>query len=186
MNNYVFVYGSCMNTEDLNRTTKATFISAATLFDYKLGFTRHSQAREGGVADIIQSAGDYLEGCLYQVQSLSALDAREGHPTIYKRRKIKVLVHEQMAYGTVWVYEVVNKAVKEFKPSNSYSSLILEGAKEHLSDDYFVQLEFNLSKVRVVKPLAKKKKPRKKSVMASIEDDFKEYQARLFERVGLE
>jgi len=170
-----------MSQTDLNRTTKAEFVSAATLFDYKLGFTRFSEHREGGVADIIKSPGDYLEGCLFKVQSLTALDRREGHPTIYKRRKIKVLVHSQMTYGTVWVYEVVNKVKKEFKPSEGYANLIREGARQFLSDDYYAQLEWNLDQVRVIKPSRKKK-----ALLASIEDDWKEYQTRLFERVGLD
>lgn len=185
MNNYVFVYGSCMNEEDLNRTTKATFISAATLFDYKLGFTRHSQAREGGVADIVKSAGDYLEGCLFKVDNLAALDRREGHPTIYKRRKIKVLVHSQMAFGTVWVYEVVNKAKNEYKPSENYAYLIREGAKQFLSNDYFAQLEWNLDQYRITKNPKKTSIPSKR-LIESMERDYEQYQADLFERVGLE
>jgi cation transport regulator ChaC len=181
VNNYVFVYGSCMNKEDLNRTTKAEFVSAATLYDYTLGFTRHSENRQGGVADILKSPGDYLEGCLFKVQSLAALDRREGHPTIYKRRKIKVLVHSQMTFGTVWVYEVVNKSKQEFKPSEEYAYLIREGAKQYLSDDYFAQLEFNLDQFRVSKP-----KKKVKSFVATMEEDFERYQLDLFERVGLD
>lgn len=145
---YYFAYGSCMSLKDIKRTTPAEFVSAATLYDYKLAFTRYSAGRKGGVADVVQSDGDYLEGVVFKIKNLKALDRREGHPYAYKRRKIKVLIHERMKFISVWTYEVVRKEEFEIKPSNMYSNLIREGARAFLSDHYNAELERNLRSFR--------------------------------------
>lgn len=147
-NHLYFAYGSCMNLKDIRRTTPAEFVSAATLFDYKLAFTRYSQGRKGGVADVVKASGDYIEGVLFRIQDLKALDTREGAPHCYKRKKIKVLVHETMKFVNVWTYEVVRKEEYEIQPSEYYKRLIREGAQQFLSKDYVIDLEANLSRFR--------------------------------------
>lgn len=147
-NHLYFAYGSCMNLKDIRRTTPAEFVSAATLFDYKLAFTRYSAGRKGGVADVVAAVGDYVEGVLFRISDLKALDAREGAPYCYKRRKIKVLVHGTMKFATVWTYEVVNKEEFEINPSEHYKKLIREGAQRFLSKEYVTDLEENLSRFR--------------------------------------
>lgn len=147
-NHLYFAYGSCMNLRDIRRTTPAEFISAATLFDYRLAFTRYSKGRRGGVADVVKSSGDYVEGVLFKIQDLKALDAREGAPYCYKRQKVKVLVHGSMKFVNVWTYEVVRKEEYEIKPSEAYKRLIREGAQQFLSKDYIVDLEANLKRFR--------------------------------------
>lgn len=148
MKHFIFVYGSCMNLKDLNRTTKAEFVSAATLYDYKLGFTRYSHNRKGGVADIIYSAGDYLEGVVFKVDDLKAMDSREGHPHIYRRDKVRVLAHKASAWLEVWTYEVVNKERYEIQPSDGYLKLLQDGADCYLSKQYNKDLTKNLKRFR--------------------------------------
>lgn len=145
---YYFAYGSCMNEKDIRRTTPAEFVSAATLYDYKLAFTRYSSGRRGGVADIVKSSGDYVEGVLFKVKDLAALDRREGAPFAYKRKRVKVLVHERMKIISVMTYEVTNKEPYEIKPSESYKRLILDGAKQFLSKTYQKELKANLNRFR--------------------------------------
>jgi cation transport regulator ChaC len=147
---YYFAYGSCMSLKDIRRTTPAEFVAAATLFDHKLAFTRYSHGRQGGVADVVQSVGDYVEGVLFKVYDLKALDRREGHPTAYRRRKVKVMVKTSkgLKFVSVWTYEVVRKEAYEIQPSESYQRLIREGARSFLSLDYQIELEANLKRFR--------------------------------------
>lgn len=145
---YYFAYGSCMSLKDIQRTTPAEFVSAATLFDYKLAFTRYSQGRRGGVADVIKSSGDYVEGVLFKVSNLKSLDAREGHPICYKRKKVKVLLHDRPKLLTVWTYEVVRKESFEIRPTKAYLDLIREGARQFLSREYQRELESNFRRFR--------------------------------------
>ena len=147
-NHLYFAYGSCMNLKDIRRTTPAEFVSAATLFDYRLAFTRYSSGRKGGVADVVKASGDYVEGVLFKIHDLKALDIREGAPYCYKRRKVKVLVHDSETFVNVWTYEVVNKEPYEIEPSAYYKKLIEEGAKQFLSKEYRADLKANLSKFR--------------------------------------
>jgi cation transport regulator ChaC len=133
-----FAYGSCMSPKDFARTSKGKMIGSATLFDYRLGFTRYSKNRQGGVADIVPSGGDYVEGILWEVPSLKPIDKREGHPHIYRRVRVKVFIPslERFVYATT--YEVLEKGIldpREYAPSKQYANLILEGAK-FLSEDY--------------------------------------------------
>lgn len=145
---YYFAYGSCMSLKDIKRTTPAEFVSAATLFDYRLAFTRYSQGRRGGVADVVKSSGDYVEGVLFKVFDLPALDRREGHPFAYKRKKVKVLVHNKLKLINVWTYEVVRKESYEIKPSKAYLDLIRQGASQFLSPEYAKDLEANFKRYR--------------------------------------
>lgn len=145
---YYFAYGSCMSTRDLSRTTKAEFISAGTLFDYKLAFTRYSVGRKGGVADVVESAGDFVEGVIFKVKDLKALDRREGHPFAYKRVPIKVYDHDHRKFRKVWTYVVTNKEPYEIRPSRKYADLIREGARQFLSLSYREDLEANLKQFR--------------------------------------
>jgi hypothetical protein len=133
---------------DIEKTTPAEFISAATLFDYKLAFTRYSQRRRGGVVDVIKSSGDYVEGVLFKVSNLKALDAREGHPFCYKRKKVKVLVHNKPKLLDVWTYEVTYKESFEIRPTKDYLDLIREGARQFLSQEYQRDLEQNFRRFR--------------------------------------
>jgi hypothetical protein len=133
-----FAYGSCMSEKDLARTVKAKKIGTATLYDYKLGFTRYSIGREGGVADIVPSPSDYVEGVLFEVPNFKGLDKREGHPTIYRRKRVKVLMNEFQVFTYAYTYEVLEKSIidpKEYAPSEYYKGLIFEGAKA-LSQEY--------------------------------------------------
>lgn len=125
-----FAYGSCMNPDDFFRTApNATFLGAATLHHYRLGFTHYSRLRGGGVADIIQEQGECVEGILYDLSArdLLSLDAREGAPLVYRRKNIVVEIPSGKTEKAL-TYEVVRKLSEEVPPSIEYSMLIWNGA----------------------------------------------------------
>ncbi|QFG05325.1 gamma-glutamyl cyclotransferase [Bacillus phage 055SW001] len=147
MSHLYFAYGSCMDIEDLRRTTPAEVVTRGVLNDYRLAFTRYSRGRKGGVADIVHSVGDYVEGVVFRVQDLAALDAREGCPKAYRRRRACIVagvVHPQLM--NVWTYEVVNKSREEIAPSETYQNLIMSGADKYLSKEYRKELKRNLKR----------------------------------------
>ena len=133
-----------MNAEDLSRSVDAKFVSSAKLFDYKLAFTLYSPRREGGVADIVKSKGDHLEGVLLEVPDFVGLDIREGHPTVYFREEIEVQNLTTGEFVKTQTYMVVNKTIHEVRPSEYYASLITSGATQFLSKEYQEALRVNL------------------------------------------
>jgi cation transport regulator ChaC len=140
-----FAYGSCMNLKDIARTVDAEFVGPATLYDYRIGFTRYSPKRKGGVADIVPAPGEKMEGVLFKVSSFKELDIREGAPFAYKRCKVKVQPKGSKDLIEVTTYTVVNKAETEFTPHENYLNLILNGAKQ-LSPEYQEQLKLKFKK----------------------------------------
>jgi hypothetical protein len=105
------------------------------LENYKLGFTRHSDDRNGGVADIISSHGDFCWGVVFDVTQtdLDILDEKEGVKYGSYRRFT-------LPNGMV-TYEVVQKE-KCVQPSNKYVDIIIEGARHYgLPPDWIKHLE---------------------------------------------
>ncbi len=83
-----FAYGSCTNVESFKETLriagyedKFTICGVGILNGYRLAFTRFSGRWGGGVLDIIESAGDYVLGVVYEIpeRAVSAIDKREGY-----------------------------------------------------------------------------------------------------------
>jgi len=82
-----FAYGSNMNSDDLATWCRGhqTDIrlgnpKVASLPDFKLAFTRHSEQRNGGVADIVRAPGETVWGVLFEVDevSLKNIDKKRG------------------------------------------------------------------------------------------------------------
>jgi gamma-glutamylcyclotransferase (GGCT)/AIG2-like uncharacterized protein YtfP len=133
-----FAYGSCMDEVDFKRTVERyKVLGNAALQDYKLSFSLYGKSRGGGVADIIFSPEDVVEGVLYQFDSkyLPALDVREGVAEgAYQRIEINVTHQQQLI--KVYTYQVVNKSDKEIKPTAEYVRLIVNGLQKHGSEAY--------------------------------------------------
>jgi len=127
---FYFAYGSCMNVPDLLRSgVGAIQQGTVVLKNYRLTFSRYSYSRGGGVADIVKQRGEFVEGILYWVPNLTALDVREGAPYVYRRKRVRVHLTDGGEPMTVWTYEVVDKAMIEYAPSRHYALLIWEGAR---------------------------------------------------------
>jgi cation transport regulator ChaC len=140
-----FAYGSCMNQADLARSEpRAVYLGSAVLRNYRLAFSRFSQFRGGGVADIVREPGEWIEGVLFEVPDFEALDRREGAPFVYRRRKVRVYPESLGGrWRWAWTYEVVEKSPVEIAPSREYALLIWEGARV-LSLEYRKKLKENL------------------------------------------
>ena len=97
------------------------------LENYKIGFTRESARRGGGVADILESKGDYCYGIVFDVteDDLEIIDDKEwvkpDHQGAYERF---YLSNDLVTY-------VANKKGEFFQPSDKYLNVIIEGAKNY-------------------------------------------------------
>lgn len=135
-----FAYGSCMDPDSFSYTVDPRYfevVGAAVLRDYTLAFTLYSGNRDGGVADVIPSSGDYVEGVLYNLRSeaLPPLDEREGVSVgLYEQQTIAVECNNNTIEAMT--YMVVQKSPVEIPPSTAYAQLIYNGAVQYLSFSY--------------------------------------------------
>ncbi|SEM72409.1 gamma-glutamylcyclotransferase family protein [Lihuaxuella thermophila] len=137
---YYFAYGSCMDAESFSNTVgKENYevLGAAVLPDYRLAFNLYSETRKGGVADVVMSPGDQVEGVLYRLspEALPPLDQREG-VELGRYRRVYVNVHWQGRVLSAMTYTVVEKLPDEIPPSMEYARLVYNGARQQLSDAY--------------------------------------------------
>jgi gamma-glutamylcyclotransferase (GGCT)/AIG2-like uncharacterized protein YtfP len=137
-----FAYGSNMGLTALReRCPSARQLGIARVEGYRLGFTRYSKKRGGGVADLVPAPGRVVWGALFDVgDELELLDGFEGVPTAYRRELWKVTTPEGSVLEA-WVYVVAEK-VAEMLPSREYWELLVEGAREAgLSAEYVAEIE---------------------------------------------
>ncbi|WP_102349037.1 gamma-glutamylcyclotransferase family protein [Bacillus sp. Marseille-P3661] len=148
MANY-FAYGSCMSLKDIRRTVgTAQYVGPATLQNYRLGFTKFSKGRQGGVADIVPAAGEKVEGIVFSVPDFIALDRREGvHIQAYKRISLKIELQTTGEEVETETYTVVHKEKEEIIPSEEYMNIILDGAC-NLSEHYQNMLKERFDKFK--------------------------------------
>ncbi|MBA4492946.1 gamma-glutamylcyclotransferase family protein [Paenactinomyces guangxiensis] len=137
---HYFAYGSCMDIDSFLKTVgegNCEIAGAATLKNYRLAFNLFSEYRQGGVADIVASPGDYVEGVLYRLkpEALPALDEREGVGT-GRYRRMDITVEYNGTEIRTMTYTVVHKEKEELSPGNDYAQLIYNGAVRHLSGTY--------------------------------------------------
>ena len=126
-----FAYGSNLGVSQLHRRCpRARQVGVAELRGHRIGFTRISRSRGGGVADLVPEAGASVWGALFDLQDdgFGALDEYEGVPTAYRR---EVWEFTKLDRSTVraWVYVVAAKR-PDVLPSYQYWKVIVEGARE--------------------------------------------------------
>jgi len=118
---------------DARRTVpKAIWRGRALLPAHRLALTMYSGVRAGGVADVVPDAKRGVWGGIYEVGDvgLRRLDAREGHPGIYRRETVTVWLDGQPDSPVdAWVYRVVNREAEAVPASAMYKSIIAEGAR---------------------------------------------------------
>ena len=93
MNAVYFAYGSNLSQEQmLARCPSAEVVGVARLPGYRLAFAGFSQAWGGAVATVLRAPAAYVPGILYRVsgEDLARLDAFEGVPFVYDRRRRRV------------------------------------------------------------------------------------------------
>jgi gamma-glutamylcyclotransferase (GGCT)/AIG2-like uncharacterized protein YtfP len=129
-----FAYGSNMSSTQLKeRCPSVRFVCAAELREFRLGFTRFSARRNGGVADIVAAAGETVWGAVFELDpaDVHELDRFEGarmSPPAYRRRDVKVWTLDGIELDAV-TYEVVAKTTVDLSPSGEYHGLIVQGAE---------------------------------------------------------
>lgn len=129
-----FAYGSNMSSTQLKeRCPSVRFECAAELRGFRLGFTRFSEKRNGGVADIVAAVGETVWGAVFDLEEadLRELDRFEGarmSPPAYRRRDVQVRPLDGMALDAI-TYEVVAKTTVDLSPTSEYHGLIVQGAE---------------------------------------------------------
>lgn len=115
---YYVAYGMNTNVESMQaRAPSAVWLGKITLPKHKLVFKYF--------ADIEQADTDMF-AVLWKIDHnvLTGLDAVEGYPTFYERKKVDI-VHEQNIVSA-WVY-YMNAPTAYGPPSSSYLTMVTEG-----------------------------------------------------------
>ena len=137
----VMGYGSLMNKKDFMRMFShdeqqtITKLGNGVFTGHKLAYTYDSKMRKGGVLDVISgSLDDYVIGVVNEMPHhlmVRELDAREGHPTLYKREFINVAINGQKEI--VYCYFVLDhrRNYSEIAPHDDYHNIVLAGMVEN-------------------------------------------------------
>lgn len=150
---YYFAYGKNMNpTEIESRLGMVEIEGIAILIDYDIDFFKYSEKDDTGKANVIPKKDSHVEGVVYKLSTdqLKKLDKCEGCRTKhYKRKKIKILLSNQIDEITSYIYEAYPERIKyensygePLSPSNEYLGHLITGAKVvGLSHEYIRRLE---------------------------------------------
>ncbi len=142
LSDYHFGYGSNLNWDDWkkwcnkhNKDPNSLKVEPGTFFlpDYELDFHYYSGGRDGGALDVVKLRGHAVAGKLFKVSDdgWDSLDAKEGHPTFYERKKVEVL-SENGEQCTAITYVVTQaKAEKNHVPPAPGYIEIVERAYDH-------------------------------------------------------
>jgi gamma-glutamylcyclotransferase (GGCT)/AIG2-like uncharacterized protein YtfP len=148
-----FAYGSNMNWNQMrSRCPTVQFAFVARAEGYELAFTRFSQNRKCGVADIVATSGSDVWGVVFDIANdeIGELDKSEGYRperarelNAYERSQIEIIRQEDANSPiAVWAYLVVSKSNLPLKPTVEYKALILDGARHwRLPAAYIERLE---------------------------------------------
>ncbi len=145
-----FAYGSNLNSQDLScwckkkmrKLPELHFLTPAYLDGYELAFTRESDSRKGGVADI-RGSHDIVEGGLFEIseKGRDLLRAKEGYPKAYQEIPVEVRLPNGSRIPAL-TYQVISPSSRHIAPSPAYLQVIIEGAKERgLSESWVDRLK---------------------------------------------
>ena len=134
-----FAYGSNLDAVDWGTYCRGAGadptgmrpLGPAWLPDYRLVFHFHSASRSGGAADVIPSGrGEAVPGVLMELsdEALGVMDAKEGHPDVYKREVVHVSTMDGRTHSAL-TYRVTPTAqvAKHTPPSSYYEGLVRNG-----------------------------------------------------------
>lgn len=124
MNHYLFTYGMLTNSNVMDQT--AQVIGAAKLENWAFELLCFANVRP--------SFDDVAHGVLWQVDDnvLAQCDRREGHPHLYTRVRVPVLVDGQEYMS--WVYTLTESGRSSYlfgTTSDHYVDTVLEGYEQH-------------------------------------------------------
>lgn len=156
-----FAYGSNLDLDQMkSRCPSAEPAGIAQLLAHKLAFTRKSQSRQCGVADVVPEDGQNVWGVLYHITQgdLARLDRSEGYrgpgkSNSYERKAIMVNCG---CCGTKQMSAHTYIAVREENPpppNEKYLRLIIDGARHwKLPEAYIKELEKRAGIVSLIGP----------------------------------
>lgn len=133
-----YAYGSNINARQIKeRCPSAHFKFSAILHGYRFTFPIKSERWSGGVAGIIEQKGEKVLGVVYEISDndLLKLDEFESH---YYRKKISVMLEGGSILDT-WTYFPNLVDDKFYPPTKEYLHVLIEGAKEHNFDEWFIK-----------------------------------------------
>ena len=148
-----FAYGSNLDERQMKqRCPSCKFKTEAYVPGYTIAFTRCSDKRHGGVADIVQCPHEVVWGVVYELsdEDVGRLDkcegyCGEGHSNAYERKDcdkqgIPVLTGKGHQLKGVFTY-IANRQ-RDFLPHKVYRDQIINGAKRwKLPREYVEKLE---------------------------------------------
>ena len=134
---FYFAYGSNLDWAQMKkRCPSVRFVAVARLVGYKLAFTRFSDRRLCGVADVVEAEGSVVWGVVYEIdeRDFEPLDQYEGYlagrtRNAYERVELTVLHNGQSQPAAAWIYVVCEKSDREHAPNAEYKRLMTEGAR---------------------------------------------------------
>jgi gamma-glutamylcyclotransferase (GGCT)/AIG2-like uncharacterized protein YtfP len=127
MKKVYLAYGSNLNLEQMaQRCPDAAVIGTTTLQGYRLLFRGN---RHSGVATIEKKRGSSVPVLLWEITERceNALDRYEGHPRLYRKKKLTVNLDGSELVAMAYV---MNEGPPLAMPCAYYYSTILEGYQE--------------------------------------------------------
>ena len=130
---HFFAYGRYCNEREVRKLllnyqidSQVNVVGVGSYESHRLAFTRR-KSNNFGALDLIPSEGDYALGVIYRLpkEALRVLDQKEGCPTCYERKAIKVRCGGK--YIMVQAYAVVEKFLDEVAPDDEYYNIVREG-----------------------------------------------------------
>lgn len=144
---YYFAYGSCMDDERFRIANAEGYFSIkagrGVLKNHGFRFSRSSS--DGGKADIIESAGEVVEGLVYKIplEALDYLYKREGvYVNAYRPAIVQVELNKGERVEAI-TFIGIEKS-EETPPTELYATEIIRGAKGILSESYIKRIRQRL------------------------------------------
>ena len=131
-----FAYGSNMYWAQIkSRCPSAEYFSVAELKDHHLAFTRKSEPRNCGSADVVPEQGHNVWGVIFKVEDSEIRNLDKAEDFVmgriyngYTRQQTQVYVDGDRDPTVVSIY-FAEKQKNPPLPSFEYKTLIVEGAK---------------------------------------------------------
>ena len=141
---YVFSYGSNMNSSDLRSWLERNGYDSslilnrrpAVLEGYDFTWDYYSSSNRGGTCNLKQKEGSRIYGVVIEFEEvlLKAFDRKEGHPIFYSRgqKRVPISLLEDNKVISAWVYLAQpNKGSRtDVWPTREYKKIVLDGAVE--------------------------------------------------------
>ena len=135
-----FAYGSNLSAPDWRRWCEArghehrglTYLRPARLDGWSLEFSIRSPSRGGGVLNVRQAPGCTAWGGLFEVDESGwrALDAKEGVPTLYERRMVRVVCTQNLEHEVVTYVAAPGVGQELIRPVDAYVELVRRALHE--------------------------------------------------------